>query len=210
MLYAGKPIENLTVTKVAFWNAGKETIHSNDIASADPLVVKIKNDHEMLNAKVTYSKNPANQFSISDIKNQKQFTLQFDYLDKDEGAIIQILHTGISGEDIDVTGTVKGVGKLHRKPVLTIKDFPIPFPKGSKRSIRHKRRFVGFTLFIIPLILGSILFLLPSKTTTKEGLSITGKLFAFGFTGFLYWGLAYFILKRRIPKGFETLEEDFI
>jgi hypothetical protein len=39
LLYSGQPIENVTVTKVALWNSGRETITAADIAPADPFVI---------------------------------------------------------------------------------------------------------------------------------------------------------------------------
>ena len=40
--YGGQPISNLTSTRVGFWNSGKQTIRRADIASADPLLIKVK------------------------------------------------------------------------------------------------------------------------------------------------------------------------
>ena len=62
MLYSGQPIKNLTVTKTAFWNGGRDTIKGEDVASADPLSVHVKKGCKILNAKILYIKNPANQF----------------------------------------------------------------------------------------------------------------------------------------------------
>lgn len=36
--YAGQKIERLTITRIAFWNAGNETIDKRDIAPADPIL----------------------------------------------------------------------------------------------------------------------------------------------------------------------------
>jgi hypothetical protein len=37
VLYSGSKVENLTVSKVALWNDGNETIRQEDIALSDPL-----------------------------------------------------------------------------------------------------------------------------------------------------------------------------
>lgn len=39
MFYAGNKINNLSVAKIAFWNAGRDTINEKDIAKADPLAI---------------------------------------------------------------------------------------------------------------------------------------------------------------------------
>lgn len=46
MRYAGEQIENLTVTKIAFWNAGNDTIKGQDIDKNKPLTVHIDIDFD--------------------------------------------------------------------------------------------------------------------------------------------------------------------
>jgi hypothetical protein len=65
MLYSGEPIENLTVTKFAFWNAGRDTIDRRDIASADPLTFHVKRGYKILDAKILSEKKKSNKFSIT-------------------------------------------------------------------------------------------------------------------------------------------------
>lgn len=115
MRYSSQLIENLTVTKMAFWNAGRDTIDHQDIARADPLTLHVKESYKILDAKILSEKTPANKFSITTSPDQSSLTLEFDYIDKDEGAVIQLIHTGKSGEDIDFGGSIKGAGKPIRK-----------------------------------------------------------------------------------------------
>lgn len=114
MFYSDEPIENLTVSKIMFWNAGRDTISEQDIANADPLMVYVKDDYKILNVKIIHIENPVNQFSISTI-DDNHIGINFDYIDKDEGLIIQLFHTGKSNEDIEIQGTIKGVGNLQHK-----------------------------------------------------------------------------------------------
>lgn len=100
MFYAGQPIENMTVTKIAFWNSGNETLNSQDIAAADPLKIHVKNDSKILDAKTLYQKNQANKFELSSAEKGSDICLRFDYVDKYEGAVIQIIHTGKSNRDV--------------------------------------------------------------------------------------------------------------
>ncbi|MCZ7363103.1 MAG: hypothetical protein O8C58_07200, partial [Candidatus Methanoperedens sp.] len=110
MLYAGERIENLTATKIAFWNAGNVTISSNDFASKKPFTIKVKEckilrtepytvsvktGYKILDVKKLYY-NPINQVEIKCSKDKSQIKINFEYLAKNEGAIIQLLHTGKS------------------------------------------------------------------------------------------------------------------
>ena len=58
--YLENPVSNLTVTKVAFWNAGRQTIDGTDVAVADPLRVEVDVDFRILDARLigTSSDNP--------------------------------------------------------------------------------------------------------------------------------------------------------
>ncbi|MCK4736873.1 MAG: hypothetical protein KAT65_30755 [Methanophagales archaeon] len=189
MLYSGEHIENLTATKIALWNAGHDTINSQDIASAAPLTVHIKGG-KILDAKVD-QKNPANKFSV-DIADDKSYaTIQFDYIDKNEGVVIRLFHTGKSSEDIEINGKIKGVGKPI--PIL------VPPPPLFELAIM---------CFIVPIILIASLIFLLSGITVKPKivliLIIVGAIILITF-----WGQGFYHLKRRRPQGFEVFEEKF-
>ena len=194
MLYSGKPIENLTVTKIAFWNAGRDTINSQDIASTDPLTVHVKKGCKILDTKVLYTKKLVNLFSITTADDQSNITLNFEYLDKDEGAVIQILHTGKSSEDIEIRGTIKGAGKLAQKHVPRLRgDIPL-FP-----SLPNKMRRLIFALiyFLFPIPVFVLMYLYGGIDGMVAGIIIL----------IFYWGMGLHIIKRRLPKGFDVFEE---
>jgi len=188
MTYSGLPIENLTVTKILFWNGGNDTIDNQDISRVDPLKIHLKENYKILESNVLYSKNPANQFSVKTACDKSDAILKFDYLDKDEGGIVQLIHTGISDKDIEIQGTIKGGGKpIHAKQHLYIFNSP-----KIKRNI-----FIVVTLLLSFCI--TITFLKFNITLSEK--IIVCVIFV-GFT-FLYWGILFYLSKRKIPKGFE-------
>lgn len=203
MLFAGQPIENLTVTKIAFWNAGNDTINSYDIPIAEPLTVHIKKGYQILDAKILYSKNPANQFSISTSDDHSFVNLQFDYIDKEEGGVIQLIHTGTTDEDIEISGTIKGAGKLIKKYVpRSDKIYPSSQNKQpSAKSRKLGRYFLSILLFGLPLTIIANIF--------KGEINEIGELLFSSLIILVYWGFGYHIIKRRIPKGFDVFEEEF-
>lgn len=195
MTYSGLPIENLTVTKILFWNGGNDTIDDQDISRVDPLKIHIKENYKILESNVLYSKNPANQFSVKTANDKSDAILKFDYLDKDEGGIVQLIHTGISDKDIEIQGTIKGAGKpVHAKQHL----FFLNSPK-FKRNI-----FIGVTPII--LLFTTIIFLKIEIVLFKK--IIISAIFV-GFS-FLYWGILFYLAKRKIPKGFEIEWEELL
>lgn len=211
MTYAGERISNLTATKLAFWNNGKDTINGSDIASADPLMVKVNDGYKILDSSVLYAKNAANQFSINQSDDGSHVLIQFDYLDADEGGVIQLLHTGKSSDDIEVCGTIKGAGKPnHCRLVPMLKYLPLPLPSlltesRSSISLKAKRWIIAVVTFVFPVLFVVGIFLAPEST---EPTPILAKVFVSAIVLLMYWGLGFYALKRRVPRGFEIFEED--
>jgi len=201
----GESVENLTVTQVAFWNGGKETIRKNDITSAEPLEISVKEPFKILEAKILVVNNPANEISIRRIKSEsgKHFIqLNFEYLDMDEGCVVQIIHDGYSSKDILVSGTIIGAGKPKNRELPSGRDvnmlFPFPVPIKFK-NVRHQGVLYFILGFIIVLI-GTGIFLL-SNTDDNSGYIVCWIL------GALLILLSSVLIKRRIPKGLETFED---
>lgn len=201
MRYATQPIENLTVTKILFWNAGRDTIAYSDVANADPLIIKVREGSKILDSKILCSNNPANQFFLSEAGDKSSLTLNFEYIDKDERALIQILHTGTSSRDIEIGGTVKGGSRLSRKYVPSVDVIKTQFPFLTKVSPKILRALMATFYAITPLVfLGLGLTLIDPE----------GKIAIIAMAACIAvvsWPFVYYYGKRRIPKGFETFEE---
>lgn len=208
MKYAGKEINNLTITKLIFWNNGKDTIRRLDVASTDPLILKIKDEQYFLDAKIIYQKKPANRFLVSLASNKKQITMDFEYIDKNEGAIIQLLHTGRSSKDISLCGTIMGAGKIKQVAPFgssiknMIEALPFPGTLKSKVAPKTKKKIIASMMFLLPAIM--IITDIFSSEKLTDG--IGGKI-GLTFITFLYWFSAVMTIRRDFPKGFEQFEE---
>lgn len=195
MTYSGLPIENLTVTKILFWNGGNDTIDDQDISRVDPLKIQIKEKYKILESNVLYSKNPANQFSIKTADDKSNAMLKFDYLDKDEGGIIQLIHTGKSFKDIEIHGTIKGAGKpVHANQFLFMLNLP------------YFKRIVF--IIVIPILLIGII-LIFSIFDFALSIKIMLSAIVIGYS-LLYWGILFHLAKRKIPKGFDIELKELI
>ena len=191
MLYDGKPITNFTVTKIAFWNAGRETINREDIPTTEPLIIRIKEECKILDAKIHSMKNPANQLSIFTSEDQLSSKIDFEYLDRGEGGVFQLIHTDTNDENIVIHGLIKGAGSPIKK---SIPNMPL-----SMKKTKTKRIFLAITLFGFPLIAVAEFILKPEE----------GNVYLILLLILMYWGLGIFIFIRRLPKGFESFEEEF-
>ena len=195
MLYDGKPIKNLTVTKIAFWNAGSDTINYRDIPTTEPLIIRITKGCKILNAKIHSMNNPANRLSISTSEDQLSSKIEFEYLDKGEGGIFQLIHTDISDMNIEIHGLIKGAGSPTRIYIPNIKPNLIPF--GSNKKI--SRIILAIMLFGLPLIPIVNFILNPEEGNAFITVALT----------FFYWGFGFYLFKRRLPKDFQGFEEKF-
>ncbi len=111
LLYSGENVENLTITKVVFWNRGNEPIRKDDIAVADPIKIVVGSKYEIFEAEILNdAANEANRFEL--VKNgNKSIIITFDFILHGEGIAVQIAHSGLSSEDVTLTGTIIGAGK---------------------------------------------------------------------------------------------------
>lgn len=130
ILYNGTPVNNLTVTKIVFWNNAFPTINAIDIVKASPLLISAK-EGSLLDVSIINGHQSSNCITTTDIKDNKS-SISFDYLDRKEGGIVQIIHTGNS-YDISLSGKLKG-GKIvmqkHNKvtkSLLSMSILVIPF-----------------------------------------------------------------------------------
>lgn len=118
ILYNNDEISNLIKAEMTFWNSGKETIRKEDIAGADPLKIKFKKG-KILDVSLKKS-NPQNNVEYSVGESKDTIDLVFDYLDKNDGLILEIFLDGPG--DYQILGQIKGYGKPKFKNVVSPRD----------------------------------------------------------------------------------------
>lgn len=111
LTFDGKPIEELTMTKIALWNSGCEEIRREDIASDSRLCIKCNDGTEILDAEIIFESDTTNNFSIVTIESNK-VTFDFEYVDKKSGIVVQVAHTG-NESDLFVDVKIKGGKSIH-------------------------------------------------------------------------------------------------
>lgn len=209
ILYDDEKISNVTVSKLIFWNDGNKTILDTDIASSDPFVVEGIEGVKILEVEKIFEKNKTNKFEVEVLEDGKKLAINFEYVDKNEGIIIQIVHTGKTSQDIKVGGTIKGVGKickceasspLNANPIMRF------FNKVLKKVVieRDKKR----KSWVI-VILSLVLFVFSISSTTRVDVLIENKVAGIltAIMAVIYLIIGLSIAKRRIPKGFDSFEE---
>lgn len=135
LLYDNVEIENLTVSKLAIWNSGNETINSADIVTAKPLRISCTEDMRILSSKIITENEESNLFHICYI-DEKNVNIVFDYIDPKNGVVVQLLHTGYA-KDINVEGKIKSGKLLARSYTPSFPKSIDKFLDTQKKEINH-------------------------------------------------------------------------
>jgi len=144
--FQGSNIENLSSTNFVFWNSGNERIEKNDIAEKSQLRIEAIGGIKIFSALITYRTALENAFEIKINQAQDTVLCKFDYLSKNDGVIIQIIHSGRSSDDLVFTGTIKDIGS------------PIDVTGQIKKSCENYTTMFLFTGIGIGIILMMVIF----------------------------------------------------
>lgn len=198
--YKGNNISNLNITKIAFWNHGKLTINNNDIAKAKPIKIFMKANGRILDAELLKVINPANMIQIYLQENRKELVLNFDYLDKNDGCVIQIIHDGDFLENVRMTGIIKGFGEpeLVLSPILTT---------ARSSSFRSLSSSINISVLKLQIPFGIIMiisFIILIFIEESSSLGLIGLIFSTLFT------IGMFSLIKKIPKELDLLNNNFV
>lgn len=198
--YGGQKIENLTVSKIVFWNNGNETIDGKDIAIPPCIFLRDEANTKILDAKIIKSSTVGNGFEIHREPDNPILVLQFEYLDPQQGAVIQVIHTGVSILPLILDGEVKGVKDIEYKSKRL--DFFSQVP----------RIFLYFNLFVVTGFLSiyayNSIFL---GISARSDWTVWILIFVLPLAVFLViFDIRQMRGTAKIPKGLSVFEKDDI
>lgn len=205
LLYHGKDIADLTITRYAIWNSGNEVLNSTDIVATKQLSIICTNDtNKILDAEIVKKSDETNLFTVKQ-KNDTCIEVTFDYAAKQDGIILQVLHTG-TAIDLKVDCKIKGGNDLKNLS---------PQSTHKKNNKSFKRSLIILTgIECVLIVITSILFLLMNLGLISQDLFLTLMLFSPKFervfavlliilTGiliFMYWKLFIKAYHINIPS----------
>lgn len=106
IMYDGQDVEDLCVTKLTIWNSGNRTINANDMVASRELTISTNDCCKILDAEIVKISETTNKFRIS-FAGPNVVKVSFDYADKNDGVVVQVIHTGLD-DDIQVDCKIKG------------------------------------------------------------------------------------------------------
>jgi len=89
--YKGVEIKNLSITHLAFWNNGNETIRNEDLVENDYFRINVR-EGSILDSKILYVSNKANNITLANI-DEANVNINFQFLDGQQGGVLRIVHT---------------------------------------------------------------------------------------------------------------------
>ncbi len=103
---------------VTVWNAGNESIRSNNVLK--PVTINIGNGVSVLEAKVLRSSRDLTGFNLDTSRSKDGIIVpQWDILEKDDGAVIQVSYAGLREVPISMSGVIEGRRAIKEFPLKT-------------------------------------------------------------------------------------------
>lgn len=131
LLFRGRPISRFAITNMAFWNDGNQTIVEGDFAPAEPLALKILEGVELFDIRVTAVTSDAINVYLNITEKDKSegtkvIPIRFDYLDKNDGFLVQLIHDAKSDEEIAFSGKILGVSAFKSSNLYSMDRVRLP------------------------------------------------------------------------------------
>ena len=188
--FADKSVRDVYRTKFIFFNKGREPIRKNDIKD---IAIHFKEANILQPPVILKPSNAAIEFSAKQIvkHGDNAIELSFDYLDHNDGAVVEVLHT--KSKDITHSGTIIGA---DRKRIDYIGEFLPPRPLELRRLLREYRM-----LGLLPVVM-LVVALVVMLVIAEDVLLLTFLL----LIGILI-GIPTFRRYTKFPKWSGTVEE---
>lgn len=147
--YDNQKIENLCVSKFAIWNSGNRTLNDVDMVETKELTIYTLNESKILDYELVLSSEKTNNFSIQRI-DEHTIKIFFKYVDKKDGIIVQVIHTGYE-EDIQIDCKIKGGKPIRNTDNETV--------SNTIKNISNRIHFLEKPILILIGIMISITIL---------------------------------------------------
>jgi hypothetical protein len=175
VLYKGNEIHgsNVMSIRVYVWNAGGRPISRLQHDILRPIRLILPTESKILDQKLLHVSRHETQFSVyTKPMTKNSLNIDFDILEKDDGATIQLIYSGDPNADIKLEGSIIGQKNISAKKLyLDTEDIP------WKEQIFSLRSVVQLILLLIGFILIIYSFFISlTSRDTSFGFKFPGKM----------------------------------
>jgi hypothetical protein len=104
----GKPISKLFDYRMLIWNSGSKVVHPSSFASSDPLRIQLGSEcNSVVGVNILGASTSANHVTVL-MQVPDQISIDFEYLDRKQGAVLSILSDAELWPPPRLEGIVKG------------------------------------------------------------------------------------------------------
>lgn len=113
ILFSDKEVKQVTASKVFLWNKGRDAIKEQDIPKSDLVRLVFPKKIEILDIKLLNKSRDSISVELEKIDTEQNHIINcnFNFLDKNDGFVLEILHTGGRDTQIEMAGTILGATK---------------------------------------------------------------------------------------------------
>jgi hypothetical protein len=201
VLYRGKDLNaNVSAAIVYFWNDGRLPIKAEDVL--EPLRIQLAPGCEIIDARILRISRAVTRFAKGEISEtaKNALPLSFSILERNDGAVLQIIYTGNPEARVSVAGTIVGPGSPRE--VLSQEPKPIAQSYLSKLLLAS-------AVFITLIAISAVLLMNPLRRRlgrrplrAREFMPMFAML---GINVILLCALAYDVHRRSQPVVPQTL-----
>lgn len=159
LVFGSQEVQRVSVTRIVFWNSGRETIRETDIA--EPLQFTFPEGCQVLEVEQESVSRP--QIAMVSELSPDHVRLKFTFLDFNDGAAILVRHNGDSSTKPAARGTIVGVPRGIRL-LGRIRDFRRKPPSKVRIAVSVLTWLgaLGYAFAVLLLVTG---FLKNSETS---------------------------------------------
>lgn len=124
--YKGQDVPQLSRSNVAYWNAGGVAIRATDEIPKAPLTLTVQHGYQLLDIILLQNTDEDNNFTVHHHSDDTFATITFDYLAARHGVVMLVIHTGLTDDDIDMSGNFIDAARLERLSLADRDVFDVP------------------------------------------------------------------------------------
>jgi hypothetical protein len=143
--FRGRAVPRVTQTRIALWNAGRQVIQKTDVPEGEPITIAVSSGETILDATVVRESRSVIGFTPT--VSASGVICGFEFLDHDDGVVLDVIHTDAENREPFLAGTVVGMGP----------DPPRYLGSLSEQQVSGARWLINQAAWIVFVIIGLIL-----------------------------------------------------